>query len=898
MNEVSTKVFAILLRPLKSKGLTLDDLAKGTTITAERLRNPKERIDWPDYVTVMRNLRPHFSDQELVETGRSFMHAPGLRFGAVIARLLFSPMDFYRWANKPRSGFGNQMFSCITPMHRELSASSFELDLTLPEGYEVSWEFFLIAMGNMEEVPRLFGLPRAKLALEKIARGGRFHVVVPERTPILARIWRALTWPFTARSAARELKAAHETLLERYEELEAARGELAEYQANLERLVQERTAELRQARDQLSETVVQLRAAQGARERFFGNVSHEIRTPLALILLAAGDIETRAGDALDERARQSLDTVRDSARKLVRLVDELLLLAAGQEDKLQMHPEPTDLAALVRQLVASWRPATEAAGLEMVETAPAELVVQVDPVAIERVVSNLLSNAVKFTPRGGRVEVALATEQEGVRLSVVDTGPGIPAELAGRLFGRFERAASDPRRTSGTGIGLSLVKQLVEAHGGTVQARPGQSVGTELRVMLPASCVIGGRVAPVTELRLDDAAAPQPAVRSGARFDPPGVSAGTVLVAEDDARLAESVARLLAERYTVHVALDGEQALELVMQHQPQLLVTDVDMPGMSGIELSRRFREATGDRLAPVIILSAVLDLGTRLAGLEAGASDYVTKPFDPRELVARVDAQFRNRELAVRVQRAEQLSSLGILTAGLAHELRNPANGIVNAVAPLIELLPTQLTHPDTPVGQLLAVMASCAEQIAFLSRQLLGFRSGSADLDRRPAKIADLVGRAVSLAKPSLNGVDLRNHVEVACEVRCAAPLLVQALTNLIENAGHAAGSGGWVEVSAEQQDGRIMVQVTDSGRGVPVELRERVFEPFFTTKAPGSGTGLGLSVSRAIVHRHQGRLEIRERGGRAAFVMDLPLDTSGGALQREVEPPRASAPASSR
>jgi CheY-like chemotaxis protein len=142
-------------------------------------------------------------------------------------------------------------------------------------------------------------------------------------------------------------------------------------------------------------------------------------------------------------------------------------------------------------------------------------------------------------------------------------------------------------------------------------------------VLLPRTCLVDHRAAPPTQLTLTEQTAPRAAVQSGARFDPPGVSAGTILIAEDDASLADHLARLLAERYTVFVALDGHEALELVQRHQPQLLVTDVDMPGMTGIELSRRFRELTGDRLAPVVILSAVLDLRTRIAGLEAGASD-----------------------------------------------------------------------------------------------------------------------------------------------------------------------------------------------------------------------------------------------------------------------------------
>ncbi|MDB4952492.1 MAG: hypothetical protein JWO36_61 [Myxococcales bacterium] len=929
------------------------------------------------------------------------MRSPGLRFAFVVARLLFSAMDFYRWMNTPKNGVGNQMFTCVVPSHRELSANEIEMDLTLPVGYEVCWDFFLISSGNMEELPRLLGLQRSKVVLTEIPRGARYRVTVPIGTPFFRRIWRAITWPFTARAAARELKEAHENLLERYEELDTARAKLdqqatqlrtahtindlihgdldlvrtqdtiakalveqagfvsaqirlsssdeksvriarfgspehenplkrnldarggqtigevsvvsrsdadpreredllefivptlamalqnaisyqtvEEYRTGLERLVAERTAELTQARDQLAGTVVQLRDAQNARERFFGNISHEIRTPLSLILLAVSDIEARAGDQLDTRARRGLGAVNDAARKLVRLVDELLLLAAGQEGKLKVHPEPVDLAALLHNVVSAWLPAAENAGLELVARIPPSLLAKVDPVAIERVASNLTSNAMKYTPRGGMVEIELVEESGELRFSVLDTGPGFGEELASRLFGRFERASGEDRRKVGTGIGLSLVKQLVEAHGGRIAALSRPGGGSELRVVLPASALI--RDLTVTAARVSISASSVPssgsAIVSGARFAPEGQSAGTIVLAEDDAQLAEMVARLLSDRYTVHVGLDGVAALELVRLHQPELLVTDVDMPHMSGIELSRKFREITGDRLSPIIILSAVLDLGTRLAGLEAGAVDYVSKPFDPLELVARVNAQFRMRDLAVRLHRAEQLSALGILTAGLAHELRNPANGIVNAVAPLIQLLPPELTQPDSGVGQLLEVMTGCAEQISFLSRQLLSFRNGGAGLELRQADAQDLVDRAIALAQQALVGVDVRTDLAAARALNCAPPLLVQVLTNLIENAAHAAKAGGWVEVRALTGPGKIMLEVADSGPGVPLPLRERVFEPFFTTKPPGSGTGLGLSVARTIVHRHGGVLEIRERNGRCMFVIELPHDST--------------------
>jgi signal transduction histidine kinase len=566
--------------------------------------------------------------------------------------------------------------------------------------------------------------------------------------------------------------------------------------------------------------------------------------------------------------------VTDGAHKLVRLVDELLLLAAGQEHKLRTNPERTDLGALLGAVVAAWQPAAEAAGLTLAGPAIASLIANLDPVAIERVVSNLVSNAVKYTPRGGSIEVELAEEPDGLRFSVLDTGIGMSEDLQGRLFGRFERDQPGRPRAAGTGLGLSVAKQLVEAHGGTISARPRQAgSGSELRVVLPPGVVIrDSEPRPTTVARLGLAPAPPAGALPVTLFKPSGVSAGTILLAEDDVRLAEVVGRGLADEYTVVIAHDGATALELVAQHQPQMLITDVDMPGINGIELSRRFRELTGDRLAPIIVLSAVLDLGTRMAGLEAGAVDYVTKPFDPLELRARIRSQFRMRDLAIRLQRAEQLSAMGILTAGLAHELRNPANGIVNAVAPLVDLLPRDLVQPETAVSQLLEVLTSCSEQIGFLSRQLLGFRKGVVDLDLRWVPVRELIQRTVSLSHVA----DVELRVDMACEgsVKCAPPLVTQVLTNLLENAIYAAGSGGWVQVRTGASNGLLSIELSDSGGGVPIQLRERVFEPFFTTKPTGIGTGLGLPLARDIVHRHGGVLEIRERGAQSFFVIELP------------------------
>jgi signal transduction histidine kinase len=865
MKEVSCRFFEVPVRDLRERGIDVGRLVAGTPYTAADLANKDERIEWSALVRMMENARALWTRDELLRLGARTTEGALVQFIGVVARIRFSLQGFYQWVAGP-DGPANQMITSMTTTNRVEGPGRIVVEFEMLPGNAPSEEFFLITQGTYMAMPRMMGAQPANVRMEMLATGARFHIEFTEPKGVLASLRRTVTRPFTMRQAAKELTEAHSSLLARYRELDATRAKLEAYQVGLEKLVDERTAELREA--------------QSARDRFFENVSHEIRTPLSLILLAAGDIDARAHEVLDERAQKSLGSISDGAKKLVRLVDDLLLLAAGQEDKLRLHPEPTDVAVLVDHAIAAWRPAAEAAGLDLGRSGLTTVVMSVDPVAVERVVSNLLSNAMKYTPRGGRVDVAIADEPDGVRLSVLDTGLGVDEELAGRLFGRFERSAGESRRKQGIGIGLSLVKELVEGHGGKVSAHPRATGGTEMRVVFPPKLVLRDTVLPALRPRGYTPTADAPGtIASGTRLAPPGVSAGTILLAEDDAQLADAISRLLAEEYTVVVGLDGQAAADLIAANQPHLLVTDVDMPRMNGIELAKRFREVTGDKLAPIIILSAVLDLGTRVAGLEAGAIDYVTKPFDPTELRARVRAQFRMREMALRLHRAEQLSAMGILVSGLAHEIRNPANGISNAVGPLKGLLPADLKQSDSGVAQLLDVLTHCAGQITAMSKQLLSFRNGGNAIEMRPAKIPELVDRAITVAAGALHGVEMRKQIDVPAAVSCSPSLLVQVLTNLIENGAHAAGEGGWVEVRGSSSGDTVMLEVTDSGPGVPMPLRERVFEPFYTTKDPGKGTGLGLSVARAIVARHGGVLEIRERSGLPAFVIEIPRKPIG-------------------
>jgi signal transduction histidine kinase len=993
VNEVSCKVFDVVFRALAKKGLNPSLLTNETDVTVSQLRDKHARLSWTTYCAIMLKARQLFTDDEYVDMGGAFFRSPMIRPLAIVARFLFTAPDFYRWVNTDRRGPGKQMFTCMDVAYAEHGSNRISIELTLPESYEVCWDFFVITKGTFIEMPRLLGLPPARVELSRIERGGHYDIEVPEGGGALSRLRRALAWPFTARAAARELKEAHETLQVRYEELfeaqrrvdrqatqlrtahsisqvihgdldldrtlaaivdalvsvggfsgaavrlvvdldgrmirhEATAGKpgdaspaievpltsrqreigvvslwlessgelvekrelleyvvptismaiddaltftaLADYRANLEEKVEQRTSELREA--------------QAVRDRIFANVNHEIRTPLSLITLAVADLRRRHGSRLDAQGHALLEGIDFSARKLLQLVDGLLLLAAGEEKKLVLRYSECDLVATSTRLISAWRPAIESAGLRLAVEMPQNCRALVDETAFERIVANLISNAVKFTPSPGDITVALDATEDEVALSVSDTGIGIDDEFSRRIFGRFERGRPAVRAgAGGSGIGLSIVKELVDRHAGRLSFARNPTAGTVFHVTLPrkptplSTGAMEGTegASSLAPTELSPVGIGEPRGTGTEDLSPmSGEAQATVLIAEDDPDLRRALAQLLRENHRVLVAADGTQALRLAVQHFPDILVSDVNMPGMDGLELTRRFRALPGNRLAPVLLLTAYGALGDRLSGFDAGAVDYIVKPFEPDELRARIRSQLAIRDLALRLHDSEKLASLGVLSAGLAHEIRNPANAVVNALLPLKRLLPKALMEADAPAGQLLGLIEDGAEQIARLSRQLLGVtRSGT--VAHQEESFSKIVARALLTVSHATEGVTVTKQLAFGGSVVCAAPLIAQVLTNLIENGAQAAGRGGWVHIATALEGNRLITDVSDSGPGVPPELKDRIFDPFFTTKAPGAGTGLGLTTSRQIVEQHGGTLGVVYVAQRSVFRMSLPL-----------------------
>ncbi|WP_394824497.1 ATP-binding protein [Pendulispora albinea] len=451
-----------------------------------------------------------------------------------------------------------------------------------------------------------------------------------------------------------------------------------QYQSFFELAAEHVASAIRNARayQQERERAEKLAELDRAKTLFFSNISHEFRTPLTLMLAPIEDMRNEQR-VPSEAEGERIDLLHRNALRLLKLVNTLLDFSRIEAGRIEASYEPTDLSALTAELASNFRSALERAGLGLdIDCPPLPEAIHVDHDMWEKIVLNLLSNAFKFT-FDGTIRVRLRAVSGGAELEVSDTGTGIAEAELPRLFERFHRIEGARSRSyEGSGIGLALVQELVQLHGGGIQVRSRLGEGTTFCVRIPdgtahlpkdrlraartlqSTAVTAG--AYVEEaLRWVSAPAAEPAAfRASPRTSTSNEPLQRILVADDNADMRDYLVRLLRERWEVQAVSDGQAALEAIRQNPPDLVLSDVMMPGLDGFALLRALRSDMSTRALPVVLLSARAGEEATAEGLKAGADDYLVKPFTARELFARITA----RLVAVRAARAsnEQRTNL----------------------------------------------------------------------------------------------------------------------------------------------------------------------------------------------------------------------------------------------
>lgn len=378
--------------------------------------------------------------------------------------------------------------------------------------------------------------------------------------------------------------------------------------------------------------------------RFFTNISHELRTPLTLIL--GGIEEVKRHQELSERAEGALDLSHKNAKRMLSLINQLLDFRKVVKNRMDLRVERVDIVALARDILDDFRESAAEKQISLTfSVTQSHTVLWCDPQRIESLLFNLLSNALKFTRNGGCVTLSVS-HQEGDRevvLSVSDTGIGIPRERVESIFDRFTTYASAVRgEVSGSGIGLALCKEIVELHHGTITVESKVGVGTTFTTRL----LTGNRHFTMEQIVFGDTDEADGAEAAPNKEITPPDGARTIVLAEDNSHVRMFLYNNLAEHYRVIPTQDGQEALEKIRTYNPDIVITDLMMPRMDGIELVEQIRRDFETSHLPVIMLTAKQTPEDRILAMKYGADGYITKPFSMELLLARIDNLLTQRK------------------------------------------------------------------------------------------------------------------------------------------------------------------------------------------------------------------------------------------------------------
>ncbi len=723
-------------------------------------------------------------------------------------------------------------------------------------------------------------------------------------------------------------------------QLEQHSNTIRELNVGLEHKVRERTKELADSKKELQISYEQLKENDRLKTEFFSNVSHELRTPLTLILAPIENMHDGGLGSLTEEQKRTVDIIRRNTLRLLSFINDLLDFAKLDAARMKLEPVPTDVNDVIDNLICSASLLALERGVTLTFSPDGSLpVLMLDCDKIETVVTNLVSNALKFTRRGDSVQVVTENRQGEFLIRVADTGIGIAQPDHDKVFQRFVQIdGSLSRRYEGTGLGLPMVKEIVELHGGSITLDSELNQGATFEVHLPLSPAPATEARQVirqggtersqnfTELFAPDGAAPTNVARTVPE------DADTVLIVDDSADILAVLRSVLAPDYRVLEAEDGEEGLKIAREQDPALILSDVMMPRMSGFEFCERIKSDPKTERIAFIMLTAKADLAKKIEGFEQGADDYLVKPFNPQELRARVRSLLKVRRLDRQLQHrndlleatlseltrtrdqlvhSEKMSSLGQLAAGIAHEINNAINAVYNGILPLQEqihaiehriratttpapshiaavapaVLESDLEESFSTITELANAIEDGARRTTEIVRDLKRFAHPGAG-QRAPFDIHEGITMAMSLLRNKL-----KNRIEIHTDfcddgtVRCVASEVSQVLVNVLDNATQAIGDRGDIHIRTQRRSSDFELVIRDTGEGIPDDIQRHIFDPFYTTKKVGVGTGLGLSIAYGIITGHDGTIQVHSPPAGhphgAEFIIRLPLSEQAGA-----------------
>jgi signal transduction histidine kinase len=637
-----------------------------------------------------------------------------------------------------------------------------------------------------------------------------------------------------------------------------------------------------------------------AKTVFFSNISHEFRTPLTLILSPLEELINQRNGSLAVADKQNIETAHRNALRLLKLVNTLLDFSRIESGRQNANYVLTDIVEFTKKLASNFRSVIEKANLQLIINADAFIQpVYIDRSMWEKIVFNLLSNAFKYT-LSGNITIELVVENGYAVMKVKDTGVGIPEAELPRMFERFHRVQQVTGRThEGTGIGLSLIKELVLLHKGEISVDSETNVGSTFTVKIP----MGKEHLPAEQIKS------QKEEGDSQGFNMYVEEAGTllmkahetsetaekedmplVLVVDDNADMREHIQTILSGRFKVVTAVNGQDALQKIQEQQPALILSDIMMPVLDGIGLLKEIKGNKATVHIPVILLTARAGEESKIVGWETGADDYLTKPFSAKELISRIASQIKTQQIrtealmgiAEQKKYAKQLEDMNRELTKMneeltsfayvsSHDLQEPLRKIQMFSKRIME----KEVHVLSDEGKnFFQRMDNAANRMQLLINDLLTYSRTNTSQKHFEKTNLNLL---ITEVKQELYERISATGTIIACESLPELSIIPfqfkQLFTNLITNSIKFARTGvtPYIQISVEQIDGHTLeyptanrekkywhISVADNGTGFDPRFNEQIFGLFqrLHGRRDYEGTGIGLAIAKKVVENHSG------------------------------------------
>ncbi len=662
-----------------------------------------------------------------------------------------------------------------------------------------------------------------------------------------------------------KLKKSRSEQLKIMEELRTRAGEM-------EVEIYQRAQEIQTVNKQLQDANNHLALLDQMKMQFFANISHELRTPLMLIL---GPIDTLLKDnSLATLHIKKIQLIKENALLLLKHVNDLLDIAKFDADKLRIKYYTIDLVSLIKKILSLFDADIEAKGLHISCDFPKKLLMQIDGEKIERVILNLLSNSIKFDPSNGKINLKLRTKKGNAALFIEDNGPGIPLKFREAVFERFFQMEESMRHSAGTGLGLAIAKDFVELHQGTIKVDESKLGGALFIIQIPLKAPkdqlvhSGHPSSRIIEIPPIVSKQQKTSVRETKVME--NVNLPLVLVVEDNPAMNEFLCDTLSNDYRVASAHDGKEGLDKAIELLPHVIISDIMMPHMNGIEMVHAIRQYAPLLSTPIMIVTAKADDELCIRMLQEGAQDYMIKPFAVEEFKARIANLILVKNAEDELDRFVYLAS---------HDLKSPLPAIEHLVSWIEEDVGNQLTPQSR---KYLSFLRKRTYRMSHLLDGLLKYaQAGGIRSKVEKINFPELVN-SVAHEVEAANDFNIRCK-NCSCSVEAEKTPLHEVLYELIDNGvKHHHLQKGHIQVGVVEKNDYYEFFVADDGPGIEHAYQDRIFQLFQTLQPRDilESSGVGLSIAKKIVEAQGGSIRVEsDKNQGAVFHFTWPKRMQG-------------------